>query len=307
MYFSIIAKELAGCLLFFYAVGRFSKIIMRQDPEKMRPVFEKIVKTPLRGLIAGTIATMGLQSSKAVVALTTTLVNAEVISFAAALPVVFGAPLGISSTAFLVSLKWEPMEEVIIIVGAILKKTRFKTAGHLTLYLGFLLFALELMTNATTQLKDVPEFQKIFSFSTNDFVLFFAIIVITFCIQSGALVISILMILTNGGIIAIEDAIVMAIGSTAGSAVTEFILIPKITKEGKKLLSVYAFAIVSLSAILIVFAPALSKLVGFFKNPGIALAVINALGRITISLSAFSLFRLWNAGGFKVLKPVKNV
>ena len=202
----VILQEIASILLFFYAIGRFSRTITRINATTLRSVMQTITHTPVRSICFGTFSTALIQSQKAVSSIALSLVNAGAISAMSCVPILLATTIGASSTAFLVSLKWASMEECLIIAGAILKKIKkCFHIGNIIFHLGLILFALELMMDVASVLKDNNTFLQIFLFTKNSIILFFVGCILTCIFQSPALVISITTILVSCNILDLKS------------------------------------------------------------------------------------------------------
>ena len=102
MLFSVIVQEIAAIILFFYSIKKFSKLIMRQDVRGMKKKFSALTKYKIGDFGLGIAAAAILQSNRGVSMLVLTLVGANVLNVSEALPIIFGTPIGASSTAFFI-------------------------------------------------------------------------------------------------------------------------------------------------------------------------------------------------------------
>ena len=195
----VILQEIASILLFFYAIGRFSKMIMHINASTLKSFMQKITYTPVRSILFGTFTTALIQSQKAVSSIALSLVNAGALTAVSCVPIILATTIGASSTAFLVSLKWASMEECLIIAGAILKKKKkCFNIGNAIFYLGLILFALELMMGATSVLKENETFLQIFLFTKN---LFLCRLPMQASVTFGALPVNIVKILSASSLV----------------------------------------------------------------------------------------------------------
>ena len=296
--FNIICSEIAAILLFFYAIHRFSKIIARCNIHTLKSFFKKITNNPIKSMSVGAGAAALMQSNKAVSSIALTLVNAGAISAIGALPILFSTPIGSSSTAFLVSLKLESLEEFLIIIGAIIKKTKHKNIGHIIFYLGLLLFSLELMSKATVSLREEQWFRNIFLLSDNVAILFTVGCLMSFLLQSGALTLSIITILVNYSILPLYNAVAIGIGTTVGSTLSLIIITYSMNTEAKKACYIH-LALIAFFGVLVLPFTGLFATIGQSFNGGMAFAISNCVSRVIISLSGYLTF-------FIFIKCVKN-
>ena len=289
---NIIFNEVAAILLFFYAIHRFSKIIARCNIHSLKHFFSKITNNKIKSLSVGAGAAALMQSNKAVSSIALTLVNAGAITAIGALPILFGTPIGSASTAFLVSMKLECMEEVLIIIGAIVKKIKkYKNIGHIIFYLGLLLFALELMSKATISLRNEQWFRDIFLFSNNVFVLFIFGLIFSFALQSGALMTSIITILVNCNVLPLYNSVAIGIGVTVGSTLSLMIVSASMNKEAKKSCYIHLIFIFTFGLLSLLFTN-LFTIAGTHFQGGLSFAVSNIISRIAISMLGYLCFCL---------------
>ena len=305
--FDLICQELAAIFIFFYAIHRFSKRIMRCNVDKLKSVIAKATDTPVKSIVLGIISAAFMQSNKAVSSIALTLVNAGIVGGTAIIPILFGAPIGVSATAFLVSIKWKSMEEILIIAGVILKKTKNKNVGNIVFYLGLLLFALELMTNATAVLKDNETFRSFFVFTNNHICLFIIGILASCILQSGALVISIITILTACHTLPLLNAIYMSCGVVVGSALSLIIVTLSMSKDAKKTCYSNIVFITISSALNILFVPFYHYVVSGLENVGLGFAIANLFSRSVVSIMSLLLYKMYSSNTFQAANIMHNI
>lgn len=293
-YFNVFAQELAGIFIFFYSIERFSKLILHEHLEKVKEFFTNVSDTNSKAMATGIIATVVLQSSTAVSTLAVTLTNAGVFGVQNALTIIFGAGIGTSSTALLVSLKWKSMEEVLIIIGAVLKFTKRKHLGKTIFYLGLLLFSIEQMSIATSALKNSPLFKYLFSNIHSISGLFFLGIILTIILQSSSLMTSILVILISQNGIDMRNAMIISIGAFVGTTLTALIVSLKMSDSAKKVGLLNGLISLIAGIINLIFVGIFINFALFFKDPGIGLAFGNTLSRIFSALISLGILTVWN-------------
>ena len=287
----VILQEIASILLFFYAIGRFSQIIMHINASTLKSFMQKITYTPVRSILFGTLTTALIQSQKTVSSIVLSLVNAGALTAMSCVPIILATTIGASSTAFLVSLKWASMEECLIIVGAILKKTKqCFHIGNAIFYLGLILFALELMMGATSVLKENETFLQIFLFTKNPIILFFVGCILTCLFQSPALVISIVTILVSCDVLNLQHAMCIATGVTVGSSISLFLIVLGMNKEAKMTYYINTILISLCGFSLLAIVDLFVGIGMHFNDKAIGFAVANAISRIVIALASVVIF-----------------
>lgn len=290
MLFSVIVQEIAAIILFFYSIKKFSKLIMRQDVRGMKKKFSALTKYKIGDFGLGIAAAAILQSNRGVSMLVLTLVGANVLSVSEALPIIFGTPIGASSTAFLVSAKCDLIEEMLIIAGAVILRTKHKNLGHSIFYLGLLLLSLELLGKSMSVLQHEEWFKQCFSFTNNKFLLFFEGIILICLCQSGALIISVLTVLVSCEIMTMQNAIAMHIGTTVGSLVVILLSIFGMSPEAKKAARMNALLVSIMSFVSLFFIGYFTQLGNYFENKAFGFALAGATARFAACLSAMIVF-----------------
>lgn len=290
MLFSVVVQEIAAIILFFYSIKKFSKLIMRQNVRGMKKKFSALTKYKIGDFGLGIAASAILQSNRAVSMLVLTLVGANVLNVSEALPIIFGTPIGASSTAFLVSAKCDLIEEILIIAGAVILRTKHKNIGHSIFYLGLLLLSLELLSKTMSVLQHEEWFKQCFSFTSNKFLLFLEGIILICLCQSGALIISVLTVLVSCEIITMQNAIAMHIGTTVGSLVVIVLSIFGMSAEAKRAARMNAILVSLMSFITLFFVEDFTRIGNYFENKAFGFALAGATARFIACLSAMIVF-----------------
>ena len=281
--FNVICSESAAILLFFYAINRFSRILSRSKLDTVKKIFSKLTDCPIKALLVGTGVSAAMQSNQAVSLIALSFVDNGIISTFESLPIMFGTPLGTASTAFLISAKFENMGEMLIIIGAILKFTKYKNIGHIIFYFGLLLFALDLMAEALEPIKNSQSFKKIFLFTSNTFVLFLIGIMASFITQ-GAFIIGILTILVGSNILPIYNANAMAIGTIVGSTLFIGVNVFSMSSEAKKAWGIHSSLVFICSLIMLLFLKLFTAIGNLFGGGELGFAMATFSSRTAISI-----------------------
>ena len=100
----ILFNFLISLTLFIYGINLFSKGIEVLYQKRVKSILEKYTKSPLKGIVLGTIITAIVQSSSLITITTLSFVNSNIITFHNSLGVMMGANLGTCITSFLVAI-----------------------------------------------------------------------------------------------------------------------------------------------------------------------------------------------------------
>ncbi|MEN9782363.1 MAG: hypothetical protein RL208_513, partial [Pseudomonadota bacterium] len=147
----IFIQAFASIILFLYGIDRFSHYLVNVKKTKIKSFFSKLAKTPVRGAVSGCIITAILQSSTAVSSISVALVDVGILNFKNAMPIIFGAGIGTSSTALVASLKLSNLGSILMILGVAVR-WKYNKAGNTIFYLGLVLFSVNQISIALATL-----------------------------------------------------------------------------------------------------------------------------------------------------------
>lgn len=107
----------AGKAIFYFGFIFFSLGLISQavEPLKEAPYVQELLLQathPFLGVLCGIVITMVVQSSSVVIGLCIVLVSQHIMPVEAAVPIVIGANVGTTSTAFIVSMKMSSMSKL---------------------------------------------------------------------------------------------------------------------------------------------------------------------------------------------------
>ncbi|MCB9094681.1 MAG: Na/Pi symporter [Halobacteriovoraceae bacterium] len=287
--FYIALTALTAIILFLFGLDNFSKEIQRISGERFRKFLTKSTKIPIVGVIIGAIVTSIIQSSSATSVITIGLVNAGVITFRNSLGIIFGANIGTTITGQLVALKLTAFAPAFIILGFFLSlfRSRYSFIGKSIFYFGFVFFSLNLISSTLTPLQSDERVLSILTNHQNIFLTILAGALFTAVVQSSSVTTGLAVILTQNGIMSLENAIPIIMGANIGTTVTAlFAMINMDISAKKTAFSHFLFNIVGT----VLFLPIVPFVPQWFSqfSPAIALANFH----LTFNILASALFTL---------------
>src|SRR5688500_17170314 len=95
---------LAGLCLFLFAVSSLSETLKNLLGDKAKKWIAIFTKNTVTGILTGTLITIILDSSSAVIILTIVLVNSKALTFQQSLGIVLGANIGTTFSSQLIAL-----------------------------------------------------------------------------------------------------------------------------------------------------------------------------------------------------------
>ena len=100
----MIVELCAGLVFFLFGMSTMSSCLEKLAGSKLEVVLKKMTAKPILGLTMGLIVTAIIQSSSATTVILVGLVNSGLMSFQSTIGVLFGANIGTTVTAWLLSL-----------------------------------------------------------------------------------------------------------------------------------------------------------------------------------------------------------
>lgn len=103
MVMEIIFGLIGGLGFFLFGMKLMSEALRNVAGDKLKGILQLLTKTPLLGIIMGTLVTLLVQSSSATSVMVVGFVNAGLLTLKQAISVLMGANIGTTFTAWLVS------------------------------------------------------------------------------------------------------------------------------------------------------------------------------------------------------------
>ncbi len=177
-----------------------------------------------------------IQSSSAIVAITISMVDSGVITFANSLPILLGSNLGTTTTAWLVSFDAEGIGMIFLALGFVmgLMKGKIKALGKSLFYMGLILFSLDLISDNLQPVKDSPRIIEFLQMASNPIIGILLGFVVTAISQSSSVTIGLAVMLAGQGIIDLESGIAIVVGANLGTTSTAFLAAMKLGETAKK-------------------------------------------------------------------------
>lgn len=226
---------LAGIGVFLIACQMMSSNLESASSEKLKKIFSKPSGSKLLGVGIGTLGTAAIQSSGATTVMTIGFVNAGIISLAQAATIIYGANIGTTVTAQIVSLGMfggNSVSTSIIFsafagLGAFLgifsKKANVKTLGGILAGFGLLFVGLELMSGSMESFAALDGVKTFLAGINNPLLLVLLGALFTAIIQSSSVMTTIALAMVVSGLIGIDQGIYLTMGSNIGSCVVAVI------------------------------------------------------------------------------------
>lgn len=306
-----VIKMLCGLTFFLFGMNVMSGDLEKLAGGKLEGLLKKFTSNPILGIFFGALITIAVQSSSAVTVMLVGLVNSGIMHFSQTIFIIFGANIGTTLTAWILSLagiestniammmlKPENFSPVLAFIGIIFvmfsKNSKKKSLGAVFVGFAVLMYGMEFMSAAMDPIKDIEGIENVFIRFNNP--LFGVLIgaVITAVIQSSAASVGMLQALALTGLIDIGMVIPIVMGQNIGTCITAVLSSLGTNAKAKRVAFLHtALNVIGTVLFLIVFwvtdamfSPAI------FSEPASAwsIALIHSIFNvaITIVLSPFS-------------------
>ena len=229
-----------GLAFFLFGMQTMSHNLERLAGGRLEGTLKKMTSNPIVSAALGAMITIAMQSSSACTVMLVGLVNSGIMHFSQTLNVIFGANIGTTLTAWLLSLtgiesdnfflqmlKPVNFSPILAVVGVFLtmlaKKERNKSIGSILVGFAVLMIGMNFMSDAVSPLADMPEFGALMVKFTNPAVGVVVGALFTALIQSSAASVGILQALAMTGSITYAMAIPIIMGQNIGTCITAVI------------------------------------------------------------------------------------
>lgn len=231
---------LKSLLLLLAGVGVFivGMNIMGDGLEKgasggLKRLLAKISNNRFAGVAIGTAVTGIIQSSSATSVMVIGLVNAGVMTLIQAASIIMGANIGTTVTGLIVALSgskgkisFSDVAIVLAFVGVMMmffKKEKIKLVGSILCGLGVIFVGLDIMGGALDGEAISDFFKNIFAVVNFPLLLIIIGAIFTAVIQSSSAATGIVIVMAGSGVISVESALFIVLGSNIGTCVTALI------------------------------------------------------------------------------------
>lgn len=224
---SILLQILGSLGFLLYGMKLMSDGIQKSAGEKLQRALSVVTGNRFVGLLTGLLITMIIQSSGATTVMVVTFVNAGLLTLAQSVGVIFGANIGTTITAWIVSLfgfSFKIAEFAIPVVGigyflSILKKSKYKNIGEAIMGFGMLFLGLSGLSAAFT-FEQLGWLFNIEGSGVGALALGFLLgIFVTALLHSSSAFSAIVITMAFNGLITWELAASMTLGSNIGSTI----------------------------------------------------------------------------------------
>lgn len=278
MSLSIILSMAGGLGLFLYGMRIMSDSIEKVAGAKLRGILERLTTNRFTGILVGIFFTAVIQSSSACTVMVVSFVNSGLMNLTQAAGVIFGANIGTTVTALLVSFKLEKAAPVILLVGVLLvmfcKKQKIARFGEVIIGFGVLFMGLSTMSGAMAGMKDSPAVLHMFASLRSPILAVLLGTVLTAIIQSSSVTVSIMVLLANQGLMSMDICMYIILGCNIGACTSAVLASLNGKKDAKRAASIHLiFNVIGTVIVYIIFIIGVEQVVAGLtaiagNNPG---------------------------------------
>ena len=227
---------LGSLSLFLFGMSVMGTALEKRAGGSLKAILARLTNGKFSGLLTGLAVTAVIQSSSATTVMVVGFVNSGLLSLKQSIPVIMGANIGTTVTAWLLSLSgisgdsllvqllkpssFTPVLAVIGIIFYLTGKGKRKDTGLILLGFATLMFGMESLSGSVSGLKNDPNFAQLFLVFTNPVLGVMAGAILTGIVQSSSASVGILQALYSTGAVSFGAAIPIIMGQNIGTCVT---------------------------------------------------------------------------------------
>lgn len=267
MNISIILSMAGGLGLFLYGMRIMSDSIEKVAGAKLRGILERLTTNRFMAILVGVFFTAVIQSSSACTVMVVSFVNSGLMTLTQAAGVIFGANIGTTVTALLVSFKLEKAAPVILLVGVLVvmfvKRQKVSRWGEVIIGFGVLFMGLSTMSGAMAGMKDSPMVLHMFASLRSPFLAVLLGTILTAVIQSSSVTVSIMVLLANQGLMSMDIGMFIILGCNIGACTSALLASLSGKKDAKRAAAIHLiFNVIGTIIVYIIFSLAVEQIVG---------------------------------------------
>ncbi len=238
MNINILLSMAGGLGLFLFGMRVMSDSIEKVAGARLRRILEIFTTNRFSGMVVGVVFTAIIQSSSACTAMVVSFVNAGLMNLYQAAGVIFGANIGTTVTSQLVSFNLSAYAPVILLAGVLAvmfcKKEKVKKFAEIIIGFGILFLGLSTMSASMASMRDVPEVVNLLGSLRNPLVATLVGLVLTTVIQSSSVTVSIVLLLANQDLLALNICLYIILGCNIGACSTALLASLAGKKDAKR-------------------------------------------------------------------------
>lgn len=217
----VILSLAAGLALFLFSIASLSSNLQRIIGDRARKWIARFTASTLSGIFVGTLITILLGSSSAVIIVAIVLVNAKALTFRQAMGVVLGANIGTTFTSQLIALDITQYASILMVIGLVLdlifsseNRSRW---GRVVFFFGLLFYGLSVMENSVEPLRSNSSVTNLLQQTENPLRGAMIGAFLTLVIQSSSAAVGMAILLAKKGALSLAGGVAIMLGAELGT------------------------------------------------------------------------------------------
>lgn len=280
---------LGGLALFLIGMEMMSDGLKKAAGNRMRSILSRISESKIKGFLSGGVVTTVIQSSSATTVMLVGFTQAGLMTFSNTLPIILGSNIGGTVTTQLIAFKILDYSLFMVVFGFLL---RFSSKGEEVKYwadavigFGLIFYGMQLMGDAVAPVKELPQIKEMLQSFSSPFKGVFLGLAVTSIIQSSNAVTGILIVLAGHGLMGIEQAVPIVLGSNIGTCATAMLASIGSGRDAKRVaLSHVGFKVAGVCVVFLI----LPFFLEFIKKTG----ALSGAGTARLIANSHTLFNL---------------
>jgi phosphate:Na+ symporter len=273
---------IGGLILFIYSIGELSRVMEDLFSKQAVNIIERFTKRLFSAILIGTITTILLGSSSAVIILAIVFINAKSLTFRQAMGIIMGANIGTTFSSQIIALDVAKYSIIPLAAGLILQfitgHKKYNHYGQVLFYFGLLFFGLHMMESSVLPLQDSKVFKQWITSAEQNIIKGTLIGgFITLIIQSSSATVGIAIVLGKQNLLSIAGGIAIMLGAELGTCSDTLIATIRGSRQALKAgLFHLLFNMTTISVGLVLFNPFLDLIKNISAGQGIDNHIANA-------------------------------
>ena len=243
---------------FLFGMSTMTDGLEKLSSGRLEHILERLTSNVFKGVLLGAVVTGLIQSSAATTVMCVGFVNAGIMKLEQTVGIIMGANIGTTVTAQLLRLGDIDADNIVMmflqpsflgpilaVVGIIfymfIKGGHKRIVGQIVLGLGLLFIGMNTMSSAVEPLKDLPEFQSVFTAFSNPLLGVAVGAAVTALLQSSSASMGILQAISTTGVVSFNIAMPLIMGQNIGSFITALISSVGASKNAKRTAMIHLF------------------------------------------------------------------
>ncbi|MBS8264959.1 Na/Pi cotransporter family protein [Mesobacillus boroniphilus] len=265
------------------------KGLFELSASRMKNWLTVMTDTPLKGLIAGTIATALLHSSSAVMVITIGLISAGLLKFSQSIGIILGSNIGTTFTLEIITFNIDAFIVPFAVIGAILMVSRNKTwqnIGAISFGIAAVFAAMRGFTFLADPVTSLPIVElALANLNNSHLVSIISGTVVTAMIQSSTAMTGIIMGFLSEGTLSMDSAIAAMLGANIGTCITAMLASIGAGKEARLTAFAHVWLNIAGAAVFYLFIDQIAALAPMSATrPEVQLAHVSVIYNIVASL-----------------------